>query len=114
MTTNPFFVNYKPYTKNMHTNNQVEEKDWVSKKKAKLGVIFFFIYLIFYAGFVTIGVLNYELLAIEVFSGVNLAICYGIGLILFAILLGILYNYFCTRYEDEGLSLTEINKEAES
>ena len=72
-----------------------------SKKKASLGVWFFFIYLIFYAGFVVIGVLNYELLALEVAAGLNLALVYGIGLIVFAVLLGILYNYFCSRYEDE-------------
>lgn len=72
-----------------------------SKKKASLGVWFFFIYLIFYAGFVVIGVLNYELLATEVVAGLNLALIYGMGLIVFAVLLGILYNYFCSKYEDD-------------
>ena len=72
-----------------------------SKKKARLGVWFFFIYLFFYAGFVAIGVLNYELLAIEVVAGLNLALIYGIGLIIFAVLLGILYNYLCSKYEDD-------------
>ena len=72
-----------------------------SKKKASLGVWFFFLYLIFYAGFVAIGVLNYETLAIEVYAGLNLALFYGIGLIVFAVLLGILYNYFCSKYEDD-------------
>lgn len=77
------------------------EIDLASEKKAKLGIKFFFIYLFFYAGFVAIGVLNYELLAIEVVWGINLAIFYGIGLIVFAVLLGILYNFLCSRYEDE-------------
>jgi len=72
-----------------------------SKKKAGLGVWFFFLYLFFYAGFVVIGVLNYELLKHEVFAGLNLALVYGMGLIIFAVLLGILYNYFCSKYEDE-------------
>jgi uncharacterized membrane protein (DUF485 family) len=72
-----------------------------SKKKASLGVRFFFIYLFFYAGFVIIGVWNYELLATEVFMGLNLALVYGMGLIIFAVLLGILYNYFCSKYEDD-------------
>lgn len=69
-------------------------------KKTKLGIIFFFIYFIFYAGFVAIGVLNYELMAINVFKGINLAVFYGIGLIVFAVILGILYNYLCSRYEN--------------
>jgi len=74
--------------------------DSASKKKSRLGVLFFFIYFFFYGGFVTIGVINYELLAIETIGGLNLATLYGIGLIVFAVLLGILYNYFCSRYED--------------
>ena len=78
-----------------------QEADLASEKKAKLGIQFFFIYLFLYAGFVAIGVLNYELLAYEVFRGLNLAIFYGTGLILFAVLLGILYNYLCSRYEDQ-------------
>ena len=75
--------------------------DNASKKKANLGVWFFFLYLLFYGGFVAIGVLNYELLGQKVFAGLNLALVYGIGLIVFAVLLGILYNNFCSRYEDE-------------
>jgi|SRR5690606_4562586 len=77
------------------------KEDYASKKKAKLGVIFFFIYLFFYGGFVTIGVVNYELMVIDTIMGLNLATLYGIGLIVFAVLLGLLYNFFCSRYEDE-------------
>lgn len=77
------------------------ESDPASGKKARLGIKFFFIYLFCYAGFVAIGVTNYELLAVEVFRGINLAIFYGIGLIVFAVLLGILYNILCSRYEDK-------------
>ena len=86
----------------MHQNILTEpEVDNASEKKAKLGIKFFFLYLFFYAGFVAIGVLNYELLAAEVFRGINLAVFYGIGLIVFAVLLGLLYNFLCTRYEDK-------------
>ena len=86
----------------MHQNILTEpEVDFASEKKAKLGIKFFFLYLFFYAGFVAIGVLNYELLATEVFRGINLAVFYGIGLIIFAVLLGILYNFLCSRYEDK-------------
>jgi uncharacterized membrane protein (DUF485 family) len=86
----------------MNNNNSPEtDIDRSSEKKANLGIKFFFIYLFFYAGFVAIGVLNYELLAIEVMWGINLALFYGLGLIVFAVLLGILYNFLCSRYEDE-------------
>ena len=86
----------------MHPNVLIEpEVDHASEKKASLGIKFFFIYLLFYAGFVAIGVLNYELLAVEVFRGINLAVFYGIGLIVFAVLFGILYNFLCSRYENQ-------------
>ena len=75
--------------------------DNASSKKAKLGVWFFFIYSFFYAGFVIIGVVNYELLSEEFALGLNLALFYGMGLIVFAVLLGILYNFLCSRYEDD-------------
>lgn len=85
----------------MHHGPAVElGVDLASKKKAKLGVWFFFIYFIFYAGFVAIGVFNYELLSIKVL-GQNLAIVYGIGLIVFAVILGIIYNVICTQYENQ-------------
>ena len=86
----------------MHVNHTSEEKESLTKRKSALGIRLFFIYLICYAGFVLIGVFQYELLAIPVFGGLNLALAYGIGLIVFAVALGIVYNYYCTKYEDES------------
>lgn len=86
----------------MHHGPAVElGVDHASRKKARLGVWFFLIYLIFYGGFVAIGVLNYELLSRQVGGGLNLAVLYGVGLIVFAVLLGILYNSLCSKYEDD-------------
>ena len=86
----------------MHVNNSASEKESLTKRKSALGIRLFFVYLIFYAGFVAIGVFQYELLAIRVFGGLNLALAYGIGLIVLAIILGVIYNYYCSRYEDEA------------
>ena len=74
--------------------------DHAVKKKTKLGVILFFIYFIVYAGFVAIGVADYKLMGKIVFGSQNLAVVYGFGLIIFAILLGIFYNWKCTNYEN--------------
>ena len=82
--------------------------DHAVKKKTKLGVILFFVYFIVYAGFVAIGVADYTLMGKIVLGGQNLAVVYGIGLIIFAILLGLYYNWRCTRYENL------MNKEDES
>lgn len=85
----------------MSVNNTSEENQVLNKKKSRLGIRLFFVYFFFYAGFVAIGVFQYELLAIPILAGLNLAIVYGIGLIVFAVLLGIVYNHYCSKYEDE-------------
>jgi uncharacterized membrane protein YciS (DUF1049 family) len=36
-----------------------------------------------------------------VFSGLNLAVVYGMGLIILAIIMGIIYNNMCTKAEDQ-------------
>lgn len=94
----------------MHVNNAHEEKESLTKRKSGLGIRLFFLYLIFYAGFVLIGVFQYELLSVPVFGGLNLALAYGIGLIVFAVILGIVYNYYCSKYEDESAQTNEVEK----
>ena len=74
--------------------------DKAAGKKARLGVIMFIIYTIVYAGFVFIGLSKPELMGLELIGGQNLAILYGFGLIILAIVMGFIYNYFCTKMED--------------
>jgi uncharacterized membrane protein (DUF485 family) len=74
--------------------------DHAIKKKTKLGVILFFVYFVVYAGFVTVGVADYTLMGKIVLGNQNLAVVYGFGLIIFAILLGLVYNWQCTKYEN--------------
>ncbi len=75
-------------------------KDNASAKKTKLGVILFIFYTIVYSGFVIIGVVNPQLMGLHVLSNQNLAIVYGFGLILLAIVMGFIYNAICTRMEN--------------
>ncbi|QQS52683.1 MAG: DUF485 domain-containing protein [Bacteroidota bacterium] len=75
--------------------------DKAAARKAKLGVKMFIAYTIIYAGFVLIGLTKPELMGLKVLSGQNLAIVYGFGLILLAIVMGFIYNYFCTRLENK-------------
>jgi uncharacterized membrane protein (DUF485 family) len=37
----------------------------------------------------------------ELLGGQNIAIVYGFGLIVLAIVMGFIYNYFCTRMENK-------------
>lgn len=78
--------------------------DWGADKaiasKARVGIILFFIYCIAYGGFVAINTLKPKLMDIEVIAGVNLACVYGFGLIVLAIIMGLIYNALCTKMED--------------
>lgn len=75
--------------------------DNASSRKSKLGIKLFFLYLIIYAGFVAIGLTVPEIMENEIIGGQNLAIFYGFGLIVLAIIMGFIYNYACTRLENK-------------
>ena len=76
-------------------------KDNASEWKSKLGIKLFFVYGIIYTVFVAINVEKPELMEMKVFLNLNLAVVYGMGLIVLAIVMGLVYNYFCTKKEDE-------------
>ena len=75
--------------------------DNAAAKKAKLGVILFLVYLIIYSGFVVIGLYDPDLMGAHVLGKQNLAIVYGFGLIILAIIMGFIYNVVCTRMENK-------------
>ncbi len=73
--------------------------DEAAPYKAKLGIIMFVCYLVVYAGFVVIGVLSPSTLGVVAIGGLNLAFTYGMGLIVLAIIMGLVYHFLCTRME---------------
>ena len=75
-------------------------EDKAAGKKTKLGIIMFFIYLFVYVGFIFIGVFMPDLMGADVGS-LNVAIVYGVGLIIFALVLAFIYNAKCTKLEKE-------------
>jgi uncharacterized membrane protein (DUF485 family) len=85
----------------LHESNVRKETDNAASKKARLGVILFFVYTFIYSGFVLIGLTRPELMGLELISGQNIAIVYGFGLIVLAIVMGFIYNYFCTKMENK-------------
>lgn len=82
-------------------SNHETGPDKAASKKSILGVKLFFVYTIIYFGFVIIGVFFPDLMGIYVIGGQNLAVTYGFGLIILAILMGFIYNALCSRYEDK-------------
>lgn len=85
----------------LHEPAAKAEKDNASDWKAKLGIKLFWLYCVIYMGFVGIAVFSPETMKIEALAGVNLAIVYGMVLIIFAVILGLIYNHLCTKKEDE-------------
>lgn len=85
----------------IHKSSVVKETDNAVAKKTKLGVILFFVYTLIYSGFVLIGLTKPELMGLELIGQQNIAIIYGFGLIGLAIVMGFVYNYFCTKFENK-------------
>lgn len=76
-------------------------RDLAASYKMRLGVWMFLLYSILYAGFVAINLLKPLLMEKTVLLGLNLAVVYGFGLIVIALLQALVYDWFCHRRERE-------------
>ena len=76
-------------------------KDPASPYKTKIGGWMFWLYAIIYIGFVGINLVYPTLMEETVFMGLNLAVTYGLVLIVFALILALIYNHLCTSKEAE-------------
>lgn len=85
----------------LHEPASTNEVDYASAYKSKLGIYLFIFYALVYAGFVVINVTKPLLMERILFSGLNLAVVYGFGLIIFAVILALIYNHLCTKKEKE-------------
>jgi uncharacterized membrane protein (DUF485 family) len=59
----------------------------------------FILYALIYAGFVVLNLVHPGSMETIVFGGLNLAVVYGFGLIVFALILALIYNLACGRRE---------------
>lgn len=75
--------------------------DFGTEYKKRLGVWMFLIYAALYSGFVVLNVLKPVLMETPVALGMNLAVTYGFGLIVFALILALVYTFLCSRKENE-------------
>ena len=64
-------------------------------RNTRLGLVLFAVYLFFYGGFVLLAAFSPDSLAVLPFAGVNLAIWYGFGLIVAALILALVYGWAC-------------------
>jgi uncharacterized membrane protein (DUF485 family) len=65
------------------------------QRTARIGLIFFVLYLALYGGFVLINAFAPQLMESTPLAGVNLAIWYGFGLIVAALVLALGYGWVC-------------------
>ncbi len=77
----------------------VEMVDDAGRFKQRLGIFLCVFYALVYAGFVVISVYDVTLMDTIMPFGLNLAAFYGLGLIVFALLLAMLYSRACTLKE---------------
>ncbi len=69
-------------------------------RNTRLGLALFAIYLVFYGGFVLLAAFSPESLSVLPLAGVNLAIWYGFGLIVAALVLALVYGWACRPRDD--------------
>ena len=60
---------------------------------ARIGLVLFVVYLSLYGGFVSLNAFAAETMEATPLAGVNLAIWYGIGLIVLAVVLALIYGW---------------------
>ena len=68
--------------------------------KAKLGFVMIAVFAIVYAIFILICVISPKTMANSIGS-LNVAVAYGFGIIVLAIIQALIYNFFCSRKENE-------------
>ena len=95
----------------LHEPASVAGKDFAVNYKSRLGIIMFVIYLLFYVGFVAINVIDPLIMETTVVLGLNLAVVYGVALIVMALILALVYDALCRRKEN---ALNSIAKQQET
>ena len=83
-----------------------DEHPELSSRNARMGLVLFILYLVFYGGFMGLNAfspltMKATPLTSPPFAGVNLAILYGVALIIGAVLLALVYMFLCKRNADQ-------------
>jgi len=66
--------------------------------KTKLGIIMVAFFTIIYFAFIILAVTNPQAMANDVGS-LNVAVVYGFGIIIIAVIQALIYNFVCSRHE---------------
>ena len=64
-------------------------------RASRIGLWLFAVYLVLYGGFVLLAAFSPQSMEVTPLAGVNLAIWYGFGLIVAALVLALIYGWAC-------------------
>ncbi len=70
-------------------------------RNSRIGIVLFAVYLLLYGGFVFLNTFAADVMETTPLAGVNLAILYGFGLIVAALVLALIYGLLCNPTDDE-------------
>jgi uncharacterized membrane protein (DUF485 family) len=85
-------------------NDSLRTPEPAVPRNTRIGLILFVLYLLFYGGFMVLNAFWPTVMSMRVFAGVNLAIVYGLALIVVALVLAVLYGWLCRSSRVEGRS----------
>jgi uncharacterized membrane protein (DUF485 family) len=68
---------------------------------SRIGLVLFAVYLLLYGGFVFLSAFKADVMETTPIAGVNLAILYGFGLIIAALVMALIYGFLCKPTDDE-------------
>ena len=74
-----------------------DEHPEVISRNARYGLLLFIPYTLIYAAFVALSAFAPKVIAMPVLGGVNLSVVYGVGLIVLAFVLAMIYTWLCAR-----------------
>lgn len=68
----------------------------MATRNARIGLVLFAVYLLLYGGFVLLNAFAPQMMEATPIAGINLAILYGFGLIIAALVMALFYGWLCT------------------
>lgn len=74
----------------------------MQSRNARIGLVMFAVYTAIYAGFVFLNAFYPKLMEITPLGGLNVAILYGMVLILTAFVMALLYGWLCRSDDTSG------------
>ncbi len=85
-----------------HSVEHVEtESEATIARNAKNAIYLFFVYVAFYAAFMYLSAFEPAVMATMPFGGLNLALVYGMFLIVLALILALIYMWMCKTTNDK-------------